>query len=132
MKKRKKKKVWWTKAMKLYTWLVEKWAEEYLLSNWVIIVRFSETPSVTKWEEEKDTLADCTPDTVYSKATITFYPEILKWKYCGWYIENCVKHEVCHLLTAKISDLAIDRYSTEKQIEEEIEALTQKISVITK
>ena len=111
---------------------VGKWLKRYHLTDWIITEKFSDKSSES--DGEKDALAICQPDDVYHKATITFYPEILDLKkehWSGSYVENCIKHEVAHILTAKIASLALDRHATEKQINEEIESLTQKISVIT-
>lgn len=42
-------------------------------------------------------------------------------------IRKSAKHEVIHLLTAKLSGLAINRFATEDQIYEESEAVTRKL-----
>jgi hypothetical protein len=102
------------------------------LTDWIITEKFSDKSSES--DGEKDALATCQPDDVYHKATITFYPEILDLKkehWSGSYVENCIKHEVAHLLVAKIASLALDRHATEKQIDDEVESLTQRISIIT-
>lgn len=121
------------KQIKWFHKTVEKWKKRYHLTDWIITEKFSDRLS-DEDSEIKDALAICVADDVYHKATITFYPEILSYKKEHWsreYVINCIKHEVAHILTAKISSLALDRHATEKQINEEIESLTQKISIIT-
>jgi len=131
---KKVKKVWNSELIKTFTNIAEKWLTKYCLDDWVVVYSFNEE-SCPKENWDTDTvLATTTADWVYHKATIIFYPEILqnkKSKIFSKYTENCIKHEIAHLLTNKIADLANDRYATAKQIEEEIESLTQKISIVT-
>jgi predicted SprT family Zn-dependent metalloprotease len=109
------------------------WIEKYHLTDWIVTIEYSDT-ECKDCDVEWTILANTTPNHVYHKSLIIFYPAILKWRdnKGRWeFVRNCIKHEVAHILTSKIAELAFDRYSTEKQIIDEIESLTQRISIIT-
>lgn len=123
-------KKWSKKRIDKYNDIVAKWITNYHLDEWVVTIKFEETDKAEeKW---MIILADTIADPVYLKATITFYPEILKTEKdnSNEYTENCIKHEVSHLLTSEISDIAHNRYATEDEIDNAIERLTQRISII--
>ena len=129
----------WTKE--IMDWFDDetmKWAKEAHLTDWIITVRFwlkSFEEEMKVWDLNWVALAATSPDPTYKKATITYYPSILEeyhWNRHPSYTVNCIKHEVCHLLTAKIWEIAKDRYSSEKDIDNEIETLTQTISILLK
>ena len=133
MNKKAVKKKWEPKIIKFFNEVVSKYQKKYCISDWIIILQFLEEPSTIDTEQSQ-ILATTAADDVYHKAIIKFYPELLKdrdKKYSGAYVENCIKHELCHIITAKLCNLALDRHSTEKEINEEIESLTQKISIIS-
>lgn len=131
--KKKLKKVWDKAKIKWVTDEVDKWVKTYRLTAWVIILRFQEKdkePDEQWWVVAAETSSNPT----YLKATITFYPAILlsdKERYNWEQTINNIKHELCHLLTEKFSNMAKDRYATEKQIDDELETLVQTLSIIT-
>ena len=66
----------------------------------------------------------------YRRAYINIYPasyEIYKQKHFNE-LHRAAIHEICHLHTTQISDLAMDRYTTEKEIREATEELTELIA----
>lgn len=122
-------KIWDDEKIEWFTYTTNKWLDKCYLSDWIIIYKFEENNS-DDWD---DILATTNSDSVYHEADIRFFPTILKASANGWksdYVEWKIKHEVCHMLTEKISDLALNRHSTKKEIDDEIESLTQKISII--
>lgn len=132
-KKKVSKKIWTEKKIKWFTEEVDRWVKKYFLDDWVIILKFEDRDKIPD-EQWWIVAADTQPNSVYHKATIYFYPAILeneKEKWSWPQVVNNIKHELVHLITGRLSDLAIDRYSTKQQIEDEVELLTQKISVIT-
>lgn len=101
MPKKVAKKKWDNKKIKWFKETSEKWIKHYHLTDWVVIYEWSEISSKDN-EQGSTTLATCTPDSVYHEAKIIFYPEILnssKESWSGDYVENKIKHELCHMLT---------------------------------
>lgn len=133
-KKKVSKKIWTEEKIKWFDEECQKWVKNYYLQDWVIRLSFEEKDvSDSDWTWWK-TAASTDANSVYHKAVIKFYPTILKnseKKWSGEETINSIKHELVHLITQEINDLAHDRYSTEKQINDAIEVLTQRISVIT-
>lgn len=115
-----------------------KWVDLVHLTDWIVTVRFWLKPfeeEMKIWDGNWVALATTSPDPTYKKAVITYYPSILeeyKWARHPSYTVNCIKHEVCHMITAKIWEIAKDRYASEKEIDNEIETLTQTLSVLLK
>lgn len=127
--KKVEKKVWDSKKIKWFTETTEKWLKKCYLTDWIILYKFEEKNS----DEWDDVLATTNSDSTYHEAEIKFFPTILKASSKWWsseYVEWKIKHEVCHMITEKISDLALNRHTTKKEIDDEIETLTQKISII--
>lgn len=131
--RKKVKKVWSNAMIKWFTAETEMWIKKYRITNWIVTTRFEEKdrkPDKNWWFTAADTDANPT----YMKASIAFYPAILendKDRYNCEKTINDIKHELCHLLTEKFYNLACDRYATKKQLDDEIETLTQTIAVIT-
>ena len=131
----KKKKKFWTKQLiKMVDDEVKKMIKRLYLDDWVIKLNFEEENVEDNWNDYK-VAASTTAEWTYHKATISFYPLIiwkstLKNKKLSLSDKNCVDHEVCHLLTWKLNELASDRFITQKQLNDEIESVTQKLSII--
>jgi hypothetical protein len=134
--KKKDDKMWWKKVIDWFNNETRKWINRMNLNDWIITVKFSIKPFEDEYWETTSwwiALASTSPDAVYKKATIVYYPSILdeyNWHRHPSYTINCVKHEVCHLLTAKIWEIAKNRYSSENEINNEIETLTQTLSIL--
>lgn len=79
------------------------------------------------------TLADCTVDRRYLRAVFKVYPELLKkWKKNGdSYLEECIAHEVAHILTAHLHWLSICSYKDEGEVKDAWESLTESIGRIS-
>lgn len=67
--------------------------------------------------------------TSYKTADIWYYPLMEKLYEEGKYslLRQAITHEVAHILTTALADAALDRFSTKKEIDKEIEALTESI-----
>lgn len=132
---KKKQKIWKKNVINWFDSETRKWLKRMNLNDWIVTVRFSLQP-YEEWNKvarDDTTLATCEPDSVYNKAVITYFPSILEeynWPRHPEYTINCIKHEVCHLITAKIWEIAKDRHATEQEINNEIENLTQKLSIL--
>lgn len=132
---KKKQNIWKKSVINWFDNETMKWLKRMNLNDWIVTIRFN-LKEYEEWDKitrDWTTLATCEPDSVYNKAVITYYPSILEeynWPRHPEYTVNCIKHEVCHLITAKIWDIARDRHATEQEINNEIENLTQKLSVL--
>lgn len=65
----------------------------------------------------------------YKTADIWYYPCVLKLFKEKRYLllRQALTHEIAHILTNPLADMAHDRFSSKKEIEREVEALTETI-----
>ena len=80
--------------------------------------------------DEPDTRADMNVDIRYRRATMRIYPKLYHdWELNGDdEIADVVAHEVCHILTQPLANLASNAWKTKQEFHDEWEALTELIS----
>lgn len=81
-------------------------------------------------EDDKDQVyAECTVDRGYLKAIFTIYPRTLnEYKKNGneW-LSGIIAHEVAHIATAHMYELATGAYKTVEEMKDAWESLTERI-----
>ena len=80
--------------------------------------------------DEPDTRADMNVDIRYRRATMRIYPKLYRdWILNGDNeITDVVAHEVCHILTQPLANLASNAWKTKQEFHDEWEVLTELIS----
>lgn len=89
------------------------------------------TGKIKYQEEDAEGLAaHIETDRRYLSFIIFIYPLAIKnWKESGdEYMEELMAHEMSHLLTNGVTDLLLSLYKTDKEVTDERESLTEKIS----
>lgn len=133
-KKSVKKKCVWDKKTRTKIWsIVVEYRKLLMLPSYTIDLTFCEE---SKKNEDSGwvTLAETTWLDEYMTFRITFFKDLyLKYKQC-WedILRSTIKHEMCHFITWKLMELALERHVTEKEIMDATETLTQKISILIK
>lgn len=130
----KKEKFIWTKNIrsKIRSIVIE-YRRLLMLPSYTIDLSFCEE---SKKNEDSGwiTLAETTGLDEYMTFRITFFKDLcLKYKQ-QWEeaLRSTIKHEMCHFITWKLMELALERHVTEKEIMDATETLTQKISILIK
>jgi hypothetical protein len=69
---------------------------------------------------------------VYKRATIWYYPIAIETYNNGRedILIQGITHEVSHILTEKLASLAVNRFAGEKELDDEVETLTETIAQI--
>lgn len=68
----------------------------------------------------------------YKTATVWYYPYILKlFKEKNWaLLRQSLSHEMAHILTNPLADIANDRYVSKRELDVAVESLTESIAQI--
>lgn len=76
------------------------------------------------------TLASADVDRRYLRATFKIYPELIKrWEREGdQYVEDAIAHEVAHIATQHLYDVAVATYRDEGEMKDAWETLTEVVS----
>ena len=110
---------------------VEYYKQKMFLSEWTISLIFKDCLWKSENSDQDETMAaetDWFP--AYKKAQIIFYsPSREEWKQNGSYwLDKIIVHELAHNLTTRLTDLAKERYLSEREIDFECEYLTEYIA----
>lgn len=78
--------------------------------------------------------AECVVDRRYLHATFKLYPVFIKnWQHDGDpYVENTIAHEVAHIATAHLYQVAVATYRDEGEMKDAWETLTQVVGQLSK
>jgi len=122
------KNKWSQKNIKFINQIVEEAKSKMFLRRWETRNYF-----VDDFNDANTKIgAQCSPDTQYEKASLYFYLPIQELIDKGdvTQVEEAVYHELIHLLTDELYNLAMARFTTEDDIIIAGERLTQRIARI--
>lgn len=131
----KKKYKWTKKEQKEIGDLISKYKQKLNLNSWEIDYKMHDGVPVVGDEVHGENFVSFSHITVtpaYEKADISFLPALLMVQRNGEGkdFENTVKHELSHCLTEELYQLSFSSFKTEKQCNDAVERLTQRISRI--
>lgn len=89
------------------------------------------TPSQCSFcKEEMNCTLGIQVDPLYGRHRMLIYPHAIELYHRGdrWRLEKVIYHELAHIHTHKLKQLALDRYVREEEIEQEHEKLTEAIA----
>ncbi|NQU83495.1 MAG: hypothetical protein HQ536_02180 [Parcubacteria group bacterium] len=104
----------------------KRWIDELKLDNWEVHYR---------WEDDEENRASCSADLGGYIATLslsTNWGVHRKVAIPDEEVKQCAKHEVIHLMLARISANAKSRYVSRDDLEESEEELVRKLEKIIK
>lgn len=108
---------------------VKKIQEFHGLTDYEIVCNFDPKPHPND-QGNRVTIAEIEIDNEYMRANLYVYPKFaqLYWDKQIDELTRILCHEIAHLRTFNIANLAFERYTTKESIKEETERLTEIIS----
>lgn len=124
-KKHQSKSVYPARLRKIIQDALPKYTNIFNVSQFKGKVVFDETD-----KKEHGPLAEINVDRRYLEAEVRIFTRIIgHWKEGGdEAVENVVAHEVAHILTQHVRDLADEPYKTKREVDDAWEGLTEVIA----
>ncbi len=130
MAKKKKRKPTFKEFEKYVSDKIDEIRKVSRLQDWIIHYNFADGIEDKRIKDGFQAAASCSTSTEYNEAYITFYKPTFEAFQEGdiWTVDHTICHEIAHLRTQELYELARKRFTDPDVIEHEREKLTEIVS----